>query len=114
MVTPVAPVKYPAGWPPPSTMPCTAPLTRSRVRTIRHGSTGLMRNTFACGPSAAMLSRAAGDAEKRVMREVAVVEHHHLDVIAVGSDELAAAVVEAHAVLRAAGLGAEVERARIE
>src|SRR5436309_2195197 len=49
-------------WPPPSMGPGTMPATRSRVRTIRQGSTGLMRKTFACGPSAAMLSRGLGAA----------------------------------------------------
>src|SRR6185437_5764636 len=47
------------------------------------------------------LSRAGG-AEIRIAGQVAVFEHHLLDVVAVGADELAAPVVEAHAVLGAA------------
>ena len=46
----------------PSIGPGTAPATRSRVRTILHGSTGLIRWTSACGPSAAMAIRGLGAA----------------------------------------------------
>ena len=61
-----------------------------------------------------MLTRALGADDARIAGQVAVFEHHHLDVIAVGADELAAPIVEGHAVLRAAALGAQLERARVE
>ena len=41
-------------------MPCTAPLTRQRVRITRHGSSGLVRYTSADGPSTAILCNADG------------------------------------------------------
>ena len=59
-VTPVALVKYPEERPPASMGPVASPLARSRVRRIRHGSTGLDRNTAPCGPSAATLILAEG------------------------------------------------------
>ena len=54
---PVAAVKYPDTRPPPSTGPRTCPAMRQRVRTMRHGSSELNRNTSAAAPSAAMPTR---------------------------------------------------------
>ena len=52
--------------------------------------------------------------EKRITRGVTLVVEEKLEVVGVGAGEFAAVVVEAHAVLRAAGLEAEGVRARVE
>ena len=50
----------------------------------------------------------------RIAPGVAVFVHHGLDVAAVRADEFAAAIVEAQSVLRAAAIGAKIERAWVE
>src|SRR6185437_6212901 len=55
-----------------------------------------------------------GGGKVRVAGQVMIVKHHHLNVVAVGRDELAAPVVEAHPMLRAAALGAKVEQFWVE
>ena len=90
------------------------PFTRKRVRTIRHGSTGLVRKTSACGPSAAIMTRGDGGAKIRIPRHVAILEHHELDVVAVGADELVPHAVEREPVLAAAAGRDHLQRRGIE
>ena len=52
--------------------------------------------------------------EERVSRSIPVFVRDQLDVIAVAAHKFPAPAVEAHPVLRAAALGAKIERARIE
>jgi hypothetical protein len=94
-------------------MPLTTPPMRQRVRTMRHGSSGLSRKTSAAPPSAAMLWRAGGGV-KNGFRGVAFVVDPELEVVGVGAGEFAAVVVEAHAVLGAAGFETEGVGARIK